>query len=279
MLSSTFVRFNGVKVKLGGLCNGQSPGSLKKMNLKMKNLRDAAYNKEPADLAKALGADLEKGLSTQEAAARLAKNGPNEIQSAPPTPAWRRVLAQFQDPLIYLLLIAIVVALVAWGVEGWVGWPVDAIVIAIVVILNGALGYLEEAKARNAVAALARMTEAISSVMRNGHLVRLPSAQLVTGDLLVLAEGDSVGADARLIQVASLRVQEASLTGESKAVLKDVATLSAAAALGDQLNMVFKGTALAQGTGRAVVTATAMATERAGDHRGGVKKAQKLMKN
>ncbi len=204
---------------------------------------------------------MAQGLSSQEAAARLAKNGPNELQSAPPIPAWRRVLAQFQDPLIYLLLAAIVVALVAWGVEGWAGWPVDAIVIAIVVILNGALGYLEEAKARDAVAALARMTEATSSVVRNGHLVRLPSAQLVTGDLLVLAEGDSVGADARLVQAASLRVQEASLTGESEAVLKDTATLPHAAALGDQLNMVFKGTTVAQGTGRAVVTATGMATE------------------
>ena len=225
------------------------------------NPRDSASSKEPADIAKALGADLEKGLSTQEAAARLAKNGPNELQSAPPTPAWRRMLAQFQDPLIYLLLAAIAVALVAWGVEGWVGWPVDAIVIAIVVVLNGALGYLEEAKARDAVAALARMTQATSGVMRDGHLVRVPSAQLVTGDLLVLAEGDSVGADARLIQVASLQVQEASLTGESEAVLKDIATLPEAAALGDQLNMVFKGTAVAQGTGRAVITATGMATE------------------
>ena len=167
--------------------------------------RDSASSQEPVDIAKALGADLEKGLSTQEAATRLAKNGPNELQSAPPVPAWRRVLAQFQDPLIYLLLAAIAVALVAWGVEGWKGWPVDAIVIAIVVLLNGALGYLEEAKARDAVAALARMTEATSGVIRDGHLVRVPSAQLVTGDLLALAEGDSVGADARLIQVVSLR--------------------------------------------------------------------------
>jgi P-type Ca2+ transporter type 2C len=223
--------------------------------------QDAACSQKPADIAKALGANLAKGLSSQEAAARLAKNGPNELQSAPPLPAWRRVLAQFQDPLIYLLLAAIAVALIAWGVEGWVGLPVDAIVIAIVVILNGALGYLEEAKARDAVAALARMTQATSGVIRDGHLMRLPSAQLVTGDMLVLAEGDSVGADARLVRVASLRVQEASLTGESEAVLKDIATLTTAAALGDQLNMVFKGTAVAQGTGSALVTATGMATE------------------
>ena len=223
--------------------------------------RDSACGKEPVDIAKALRTDLKQGLSNQEAATRLAQNGPNELQSAPPVPAWQRVLGQFQDPLIYLLLAAIAVALVAWAVEGWEGLPVDAIVIAIVVILNGALGYLEEAKARDAVAALARMTEATASVVRGGHLVRVPSAQLVTGDLLVLAEGDSVGADARLFEAASLRVQEASLTGESEAVLKDTATLPEAAALGDRLNMVFKGTAVAQGTGRAVVTATGMATE------------------
>jgi P-type Ca2+ transporter type 2C len=220
-----------------------------------------AYSKEPADIAKDFRADSKAGLSIEEAAARLAKNGPNELQSTPSIAAWRRVLAQFQDPLIYLLLAAIAVALVAWGVEGWVGWPVDAIVIAIVVILNGALGYFEEAKARDAVAALARMTQATSSVMRGGHLMRVPSAQLVTGDLLVLAAGDSVGADARLTHAASLHIQEASLTGESQAVLKDIAVLPHAAALGDQLNMVFKGTAVAQGSGQAIVTATGMATE------------------
>jgi P-type Ca2+ transporter type 2C len=225
------------------------------------HIRTQAYRQEPAEIAIALRVDLKNGLTTQEANTRLAKNGLNELVSLPPIPAWRRILAQFQDPLIYLLLVAIAIALVAWGVEGWVGYPIDAIVITIVVILNGALGYLEEAKARDAVAALARMTEATSGVMRNGHLVRLPSAQLVVGDVLVLAEGDSVGADARLIQVASLRVQEASLTGESESVMKDLAMLPSAAAIGDQLNMVFKGTAVVQGTGHAIVTATGMATE------------------
>ena len=116
--------------------------------------QDSAYSKEAVDIAKTLGADLENGLSTQEAASRLANNGRNELQSAPPTPAWRRVLAQFQDPLIYLLLAAIGIALVAWGIEGFAGWPIDALVIAAVVLLNGALGYFEEAKARDAVAAL-----------------------------------------------------------------------------------------------------------------------------
>ena len=213
------------------------------------------------DVLKALETDVENGLTSQEAARRLAADGPNELLVKPPTPTWRRILAHFQDPLIYLLLAAIVIALVAWGIEGWVGWPIDAIVIAVVVVINGVLGFVQEAKAEQAVAALARMTAVSSAVVRDGRTQRVPSANLVRGDLLALGEGDAVGADARLIQSASLRVQEASLTGESEAVLKDAATLQGPAALGDRLNMVFKGTAVAQGTGRAVVTATAMDTE------------------
>ncbi|MBC7732264.1 MAG: cation-translocating P-type ATPase, partial [Bacteriovorax sp.] len=215
--------------------------------------------------AAALGVNVETGLSAQEAASRLASNGPNELRSAPQVPAWRRMLAQFQDPLIYLLLAAVVVALVAWWVESagaqGRGWPVDAIVIAAVILLNAVIGHVQEAKAQNAVAALAKMTAATAAVLRDGKPQRVPSAELVRGDVLVLAEGDAVGADARLFQATTLRVQEAALTGESEAVLKATATLLKPAALGDQLDMVFKGTAVAQGTGRAVVTATGMATQ------------------
>jgi P-type Ca2+ transporter type 2C len=114
-------------------------------------------------VAAALEVDLETGLSAQEAARRLAQNGPNELRAAPRAPAWRRVLAQFQDPLIYLLLAAVAIALLAWWVEGHVGWPVDAIVIAAVVLLNAVIGHVQEAKAQNAVAALARMTAATAS--------------------------------------------------------------------------------------------------------------------
>ena len=217
--------------------------------------------KDSDEVATALGADLENGLTAQEASRRLLEYGSNELRSAPQRPAWRRVLAHFQDPLVYLLLAAIAIALVAWVIEGTKGWPVDAIVIAAVVLLNGVLGYVQEARAQDAVAALARMTAVTSAVMRDGQVLRVPSAELVRGDLLVLGEGDAVGADARLVQTTSLRVQEASLTGESEAVLKDAATLPEAAALGDRLDMVFKGTAVAQGTGRAVVTATGMDTE------------------
>ncbi|MEP7300063.1 MAG: cation-translocating P-type ATPase [Caldimonas sp.] len=212
-------------------------------------------------VAAELGTDPDRGLTPQEAARRLLEHGANELRAAPQVAAWRKFLAQFQDPLVYLLLVAIAIALVAWLIEGRVGVPVDAIVIAVIVALNAALGHAQEAKAENAVAALARMTEVTSAVLRGGQPLRVPSAELVRGDLLVLGEGDAVGADARLLEAASLRIQEASLTGESEAVLKDPATLPAPAALGDRINMVFKGTAVAQGSGRSVVTATGMATE------------------
>jgi potassium/sodium efflux P-type ATPase len=212
-------------------------------------------------VAAALDVDPGSGLSAQEAARRLAQDGPNELRAAPQMPVWRRVLAQFQDPLVYLLLAAVAIALLAWWVDGRTGWPIDAIVIAAVVLLNGVIGQVQEAKAQHAVAALARMTAAASGVLRDGRPQRVPSAGIVRGDVLVLAEGDAVGADARLFQAATLRVQEAALTGESEAVLKDVATLPLPAALGDRFGMVFKGTAVAQGAGRAVVTATGMDTE------------------
>jgi Ca2+-transporting ATPase len=219
-----------------------------------------------AELARTLGTDLEGGLSGHEAATRLQAQGPNELRSLPPVAAWRRALAQLRDPLVYLLAAAAALAMAAWwfegrGRHGVSGWPVDAIVIALIVILNGVLGHVQEAKAHDAVAALARMSAPTASVVRDGQAQRVPSADLVTGDLLVLAEGDAIAADARLVRAASLHVQESSLTGESAAVLKDPATLQGPAALGDRLNMVFKGTFVTQGSGHAVVVATGMATQ------------------
>jgi len=216
---------------------------------------------DAAEVARRLGADVEAGLTSDEAARRLEADGPNLLRSAPPVPAWRRFLTHFRDPLIYLLLAAVVVSLVAWLLQGGDGWPVDALVIALIVILNAVLGFSQQAKAADAVAALQRMTEATSAVIRDGALERVPSAALVRGDLLVLSEGDFVGADARLVRSSSMRVQEASLTGESEAVLKDEATLPTQAPLGERRNMVFKGTAVVRGTGRAIVTATGMDTE------------------
>lgn len=197
------------------------------------------------DVAQALDTDASNGLTSVEALHRLLQDGPNALRVAPWPSTWRRVLSHFQDPLVYLLLVAIGIALVAWAIEGLAGWPLDAIVIATIVLLNGALGFLQEAKAENAVAALDEMIAASASVLRGGQVLRIPSTDLVRGDILVLAEGDAVGADTRLLEATSLRVQEASLTGESEAVLKDAATLPKAMPIGDRLNMVFKGTAVA----------------------------------
>ena len=216
---------------------------------------------EAADVARRLDVDPETGLSDAEAARRLAADGPNELRPKKPVPFWRKVLAQFQDPLIYLLLVAVVISLIAWWVDGASGVPVDATVIAAIVLLNAFLGYTQEAKAEDAVAALGVMTAASSTVLREGRLTTVPSTELVRGDVLVLSEGDAVGADARLLEATALRVQEASLTGESQAVTKEPASLAAPSAIGDRTNMVFAGTSVVQGVGRAVVTAVAMSTE------------------
>ena len=212
-------------------------------------------------VARSQGTDPARGLTAGEAAARLARVGRNQLAAAAPVPRWRKLLAQFRDPLVYLLLVAVAVSLVAWIFEGRQGAPVDSLVIVVIVIANAVLGYVQEAKAEQAVAALQRMAASTASVVRDGNVSRIPADELVPGDLLVLAEGDAVGADGRLVQAATLRVAEASLTGESEPVLKQSAKLAEPAALGDRLNMVYKGTAVSQGVGRAVVTATGMRTE------------------
>ncbi|MGV0799772.1 cation-transporting P-type ATPase, partial [Mycolicibacterium elephantis] len=219
------------------------------------SLRDAA------DVAAELGVDPAVGLTSAEAARRLREDGPNELRAKPPVPLWRKILAQFQHQLIYLLLGAVAISLIVWAAEGAVGVPIDATVITAVVILNAALGLVQESRAETAVAALKSMTEASSTVLRDGELRTVPSHELVRGDILMLNEGDAVGADARLLSASALRVQEASLTGESEAVTKDPSTLPRRVPLGDRQDMVYKGTAVTQGVGRAVVTATGMATE------------------
>lgn len=212
-------------------------------------------------VAAQLGVTIDRGLSTLDARTRLARDGPNELSTQPPPPVWRHFLAQFQDPLVYLLLLAVAITLAAWALEGGVGWPMDAVVILVIVLLNAVLGFAQEARSQRAAAALARLSTVTSAVLRDGVTLRVPSAELVRGDVLLLAEGDRVGADARLVQASTLLVQEASLTGESEAVLKSTAPLPQPGALAERKNMVFKGTAVAQGNGLAVVTATGMDTE------------------
>ncbi|OBH48710.1 haloacid dehalogenase [Mycobacterium mantenii] len=208
-----------------------------------------------------LHTDPDRGLTAAEAADRLAVVGANDIESVPPAPAWRRLLAQFRSPLIYLLFAALIASLAVWVVEGAGGWPVDAVVIAVILVLNAILGYAQEARAERAVGALARMAATSATVVRDGRRHTVAATELVPGDVLLLTEGDAVAADARLLWAAGLQVSEAALTGLSEPVLKDARTLAEPAALGDRADMVFKGTGVTHGAGRAVVTATGMATQ------------------
>jgi P-type Ca2+ transporter type 2C len=219
------------------------------------------WSREAAEVAGSLGTDVWRGLRGDEAGGRLAQFGPNRLEAAQPVPAWRKLLGQFADPLVYLLLAAVVVSLAAWALEGGEEAPFDAIVIAAILVANAALGYVQEARAEQAVAALQRMAAATAAVLRDGRESRVPAEDVVPGDVLLLSEGDAVAADGRLVEAASLTVAEASLTGESEPVLKGVAPIAGPVDLGDRVNMVFGGTAVTRGRGRAVVTATGMATE------------------
>lgn len=221
----------------------------------------AAWGLDPDSVVDLLGTDAADGLTTAEATARLERFGPNLLRPAPTEARWRALLRQFADPLVYLLIGAVLISVTAWLVEGADGVPYDALVIAVIVLANAALGYVQEARAEQAVAALQRMAATTATVVRDGRVTAIPATDLVPGDVLVLEEGDAVGADARLLHAAGLTVSEAALTGESEPVLKDPATLSPATGLGDRLDMVFDGTAVSSGRGRAVVTGTGMATE------------------
>jgi magnesium-transporting ATPase (P-type) len=214
-----------------------------------------------AAVARSLDTDVHSGLSSAEAAARLERDGPNRIDPAAAEPGWLRFARQFADPLVYLLLGAVVVSLIAWAIEGAGGVPVDAIVIIAIIVANAVLGYVQEQKAEEAVAALQQMAAATARVVRDGAEQRVPADDVVVGDVLLLGAGDSVCADGRLANAATLMVAESSLTGESEPVLKDAASLEQPAALGDRVNMVFNGTAVTRGRGRVVVTGTGMGTE------------------
>ena len=239
-----------------------------------KNNASDSANQDPSlqnvqQVSQALHVDVTRGLSSEEASKRLAQFGPNALAAAPKTPAWKRFLDQFKDPLVYLLIAATIISAIAWFVEraqhkgnsGGEILPFDSIVIIIILIANAVLGFIQESRAEEAVEALARMSAPQTSVLRDGRVIRIDTTEVVPGDILVLGEGDAVSADGRLIAAASLRIAEASLTGESVAVSKRPDTLQSAKALGDRTNMVFNGTAVTQGTGRAIVTSTGMHTQ------------------
>jgi Ca2+-transporting ATPase len=213
------------------------------------------------EVVAALGTDLGAGLSDAEAAARLENYGRNELATERPAPPWRRFLAQFKDVLVVLLLVATAVSIGLWAYQRDTPLPYEALAILAVVLLNAAMGFIQESRAETAVAALHAMSADEATVIRGGERRSVPATQLVPGDIVLLEEGDTIPADARVIESTALQTAEAALTGESLPVSKDAIALDGDAALGDRHDMVFSGTAATYGHGRAVVTATGMATE------------------
>jgi Ca2+-transporting ATPase len=212
-------------------------------------------------LLASLGTDARRGLTGAEAARRLSASGRNELAAEPPVPAWRRFAAQFQDVLVLLLLAATAISAGLWLLEGHEALPYEAIAILAVVLLNAAMGYIQESRAEAAMAALRAMSAAEATVVRDGSRQRIPAAEIVPGDLVLIEEGDTIPADARLLDVASLQTSEAALTGESLPVTKDTTVPAGEAPLADRHNMVFSGTAATYGHATGIVTATGMQTE------------------
>jgi P-type Ca2+ transporter type 2C len=221
---------------------------------------EAAYRQSVDDALAALTTDAQRGLRQEEARVRFGRYGRNELAAQKPVPAWRKFLAQFQDALVILLLVATVISAALWLYERDSPLPYEAIAILAVVLLNAMMGYLQQSRAEQAVAALRQMSAAHASVVRDGNQQRIAAAEVVPGDVILIEEGDTVPADARLVESSALQTAEAALTGESLSVSKDVDPIAEEVGLGDRYNMVFSGTTVTYGRGRAVVTATGMRT-------------------
>ncbi len=205
-----------------------------------------------------------EGLSSAEAGARLEKSGPNKLAEGKKTPLIVRFLKELSDPMILVLIAAAIISAITAILEGGESFA-DVIIILAVVIINSVLGVFQESKAEKAIEALKEITAATSKVLRDGHIRSVRSEELVPGDVILLEAGDSVPADARIIENASMKVEEAALTGESVPVNKTADVLALGGQkdvpLGDRVNMVYMGSTVVYGRGMAVVTGTGMNTE------------------
>ena len=226
------------------------------------------YLKTSVEVAEELGSSL-SGLSSDEASARLEKNGKNKLIEAKKESLIKRFLKQFAEPMTLILIVA---AIISAGVEIYNGvtegewnFPVDVVIIMAVVIVNAILGVFQESKAEKALEALKEMSKSQSKVLRDGKQITIPSEDLVVGDIIVLEAGDAIPADARITECASLKIEEAALTGESVPVDKKTDALKAdengTVPLGDRKNMIFMGSTVVYGRGKAIVTAVGMQTE------------------
>jgi len=221
----------------------------------------AAYRLTVEEVLVAQGTDARLGLSVGEARTRLERHGRNEISIERPAPVWHKFLAQFHDVLVILLIFAAAISAALWVIERDAGLPYEAIAILSVVLLNAVMGFVQQARAEQAVAALRQMSAAKANVIRSGVSWSVLAAEIVTGDILLVEEGDRIAADARVIHSTALQTSEAALTGESMPVAKDTSAIDDEAQLGDRHNMLFSGTVATYGRGKAVVTATGMQTQ------------------
>lgn len=213
-------------------------------------MKDQFYRQTTLQVLERLHA-TPQGLLTTEAMERLQKNGPNELPQGKKITLWQRIIAQFKDLMILILIVA-----------AFAGELSDTIIILLVVVLNAAFGVFQETKAENAIDALQKMSTPTTRVRRDGQIAQLSSKELVVGDVILLEAGDIIPADVRFLKTQNVKVEEAALTGESVAVTKDEAVIDAeSAALGDQHNMGFMNTSMTAGTAEAVVVATGKDTE------------------
>lgn len=223
------------------------------------------YLASAEEVLEAQSTSADQGLTAAEAQKRLASVGPNKLDEEEKTPLWKRFFEQMADPMVIMLLVAAAISVITGFIQGEPEWA-DAVIILSVVILNSVLGVVQEAKSEQALEALQEMSAAQSKVIRDGKMSHMPSSELVPGDVVLLEAGDSVPADCRVLESASMKIEEAALTGESVPVEKhaDVIELGEGmddVPLGDRKNMCYMGSTVVYGRGRAVVVGTGMNTE------------------
>ena len=220
-----------------------------------------AYLRSVEDILDQLSTDPRLGLSDADAEARLRVCGSNELAIERSVPGWRRLLAQFENSLVVLLLVGTVISIIGWRYERATPLPYEAVAIFAVVLLNALMGYVQESRAEAAITALRAATPKAALVIRDGEHRHVAAARLVPGDVLVVEDGDIIPADSRLIVATALMTVEAALTGESQPRAKDTGAIRAALPVGDRTNMLYAGTSIACGHGVAVVTATGLRSE------------------
>ncbi len=221
----------------------------------MSEKEQAWYALDEEQVVQRLETDVDAGLETAEAKRRLSEYGYNELEEKPPITFWERLLDQLRGFVVIILLVA---ALISAAMGDWI----ETVVILAIVVLNAAIGVIQESKAEEALAALKKMAAPDAHVMRGGHRVTVPARELVPGDIVVLEAGSIVPADLRLVESANLKIEEASLTGESVPVNKRAEMiLESDAGLGDRRNMAFMSTTVTYGRAKGVVAATGMQTE------------------